>query len=157
LQGGLVLLGRHAQELAVGGLGNQLHGGRRRLPQQLAQFQAAVGADDHLLTAMVRRALGGVEGAQEAHGAEAADVAWWHGLALSLGGGEPHHNAPIVNCRTWKERASLSPDHFAEGKSMIERTLNDGLLTLRLAHGKASALDVELLEGLLRELEGPAA
>jgi enoyl-CoA hydratase len=39
---------------------------------------------------------------------------------------------------------------------MIERTLHEGILTLRLAHGKASALDVELLEALLRELEGAA-
>lgn len=31
---------------------------------------------------------------------------------------------------------------------MIERELDDGILTLRLAHGKASALDVALLEGL---------
>jgi enoyl-CoA hydratase len=35
---------------------------------------------------------------------------------------------------------------------MLERTLDDGILTLRLAHGKVSALDVELLEALLREL-----
>ena len=31
---------------------------------------------------------------------------------------------------------------------MIERTTEDGIVTLRLAHGKASALDLELLEGL---------
>jgi enoyl-CoA hydratase len=37
---------------------------------------------------------------------------------------------------------------------MIERSELDGVLTLRLAHGKASALDVELLEALLGELEG---
>jgi enoyl-CoA hydratase len=37
---------------------------------------------------------------------------------------------------------------------MIERTLHEGILTLRLAHGKASALDVELLEALTRELDG---
>lgn len=37
---------------------------------------------------------------------------------------------------------------------MIERTLQEGILTLRLAHGKASALDVELLEALQRELTG---
>ena len=37
---------------------------------------------------------------------------------------------------------------------MIERTVQEGILTLRLAHGKASALDVELLDALLRELEG---
>ena len=36
---------------------------------------------------------------------------------------------------------------------MIERDLRDGILTLRLAHGKASAMDVELLEALGRELE----
>lgn len=35
---------------------------------------------------------------------------------------------------------------------MIERELDDGILTLRLAHGKASAMDVELLEALGREL-----
>jgi enoyl-CoA hydratase len=40
---------------------------------------------------------------------------------------------------------------------MIERTLHEGILTLRLAHGKASALDVELLDTLLRELNGAAA
>src|SRR4051794_27587744 len=39
---------------------------------------------------------------------------------------------------------------------MIERTSDDGILTLRLAHGKASALDVELLDALLRELDGAA-
>jgi enoyl-CoA hydratase len=37
---------------------------------------------------------------------------------------------------------------------MIERSQHDGILTLRLAHGKASALDIELLDALLRELEG---
>lgn len=37
---------------------------------------------------------------------------------------------------------------------MIERELDEnGILTLRLAHGKASAMDVELLEALGRELE----
>ena len=39
---------------------------------------------------------------------------------------------------------------------MIERHLRDGILTLRLAHGKASAMDVELLEALEAEL-GAAA
>lgn len=33
---------------------------------------------------------------------------------------------------------------------MIERSENDGIVTLRLAHGKASALDLELMEGLAR-------
>jgi enoyl-CoA hydratase len=37
---------------------------------------------------------------------------------------------------------------------MIERTLHEGILTLRLAHRKASALDVELLDALLREMDG---
>lgn len=36
---------------------------------------------------------------------------------------------------------------------MIEKTLEDGILTLRLAHGKASALDVELLDALAAELD----
>jgi enoyl-CoA hydratase len=40
---------------------------------------------------------------------------------------------------------------------MIERTLHEGILTLRLAHGKASALDVELLDALVRELDEAAA
>jgi enoyl-CoA hydratase len=39
---------------------------------------------------------------------------------------------------------------------MIARTEQDGVLTLRLAHGKASALDVELLDALARELDGVA-
>jgi enoyl-CoA hydratase len=39
---------------------------------------------------------------------------------------------------------------------MFERSEHEGILTLRLAHGKASALDVELLEALLRELDGAA-
>jgi enoyl-CoA hydratase len=40
---------------------------------------------------------------------------------------------------------------------MIEHSQQDDILTLRLAHGKASTLDVELLEALLRELEGVPA
>jgi enoyl-CoA hydratase len=35
---------------------------------------------------------------------------------------------------------------------MIERSEHEGILTLRLAHGKVSAIDVELLDALLREL-----
>lgn len=35
---------------------------------------------------------------------------------------------------------------------MIERELDDGILILRLAHGKASAMDVELLEAMEHEL-----
>jgi enoyl-CoA hydratase len=38
-------------------------------------------------------------------------------------------------------------------RTMIERELEDGILTLRLAHGKASAMDVELLEALGGALE----
>src|SRR5918997_4066562 len=33
---------------------------------------------------------------------------------------------------------------------MIERNDHNGIVTLRLAHGKASALDIELVEGLAR-------
>jgi enoyl-CoA hydratase len=33
-------------------------------------------------------------------------------------------------------------------RRMIERSTQDGIVTLRLAHGKASALDIELVEGL---------
>ncbi|HEU0051573.1 MAG TPA: enoyl-CoA hydratase/isomerase family protein [Longimicrobium sp.] len=43
---------------------------------------------------------------------------------------------------------------------MIEREENDGILTLRLAHGKVSAMDVELLEALtaaFQEAEGARA
>src|SRR5687767_11604222 len=35
---------------------------------------------------------------------------------------------------------------------MIERSENLGIVTLRLAHGKASALDLELVEGVAREV-----
>ncbi|MFT3878544.1 MAG: enoyl-CoA hydratase/isomerase family protein [Gemmatales bacterium] len=37
---------------------------------------------------------------------------------------------------------------------MIERSQNEGILTLRLAHGKVNALDLELLDALLGELNG---
>jgi enoyl-CoA hydratase len=36
---------------------------------------------------------------------------------------------------------------------MIVRAQHEGILTLRLAHGKANALDLELLDALLRELD----
>src|SRR5215470_4607203 len=49
--------------------------------------------------------------------------------------------------------ASLSSMEVTE---MIERSQHEGILTLRLAHGKASLLDVELLDALLRELDGVA-
>src|SRR6266550_3179855 len=39
---------------------------------------------------------------------------------------------------------------------MIEREIADGILTLRLAHGKASALDLELCNALQHELETSA-
>lgn len=39
---------------------------------------------------------------------------------------------------------------------MIEREDNEGIVTLRLAHGKANALDVEFLEALIRELNAAA-
>ncbi len=40
---------------------------------------------------------------------------------------------------------------------MIEREWNDGILTLRLAHGKVSAMDLELVEALMHELEDTAS
>lgn len=40
---------------------------------------------------------------------------------------------------------------------MIETSLDHGLLTIRLAHGKASALDLELCQALRNELENAAA
>jgi enoyl-CoA hydratase/carnithine racemase len=40
---------------------------------------------------------------------------------------------------------------------MLERDLNDGILTLRLAHGKASALDLELCAALTSAFEEAAA
>lgn len=40
---------------------------------------------------------------------------------------------------------------------MIERNDRDGIVTLRLAHGKASALDVELVEALARAMAEVAA
>jgi enoyl-CoA hydratase len=39
---------------------------------------------------------------------------------------------------------------------MIERETDDGIVTLRLAHGKANALDVELLEALIAALAASA-
>lgn len=39
---------------------------------------------------------------------------------------------------------------------MIERELREGILTLRMAHGKASALDLELCSALQREFESAA-
>lgn len=36
--------------------------------------------------------------------------------------------------------------------AMIERTTNDGILTLRFAHGKVSALDIELVDALARAI-----
>ncbi|HET7231549.1 MAG TPA: enoyl-CoA hydratase-related protein [Longimicrobium sp.] len=39
---------------------------------------------------------------------------------------------------------------------MIERETENGIVTLRLAHGKANALDVELLEALIAELNAAA-
>src|SRR5437764_8628045 len=35
---------------------------------------------------------------------------------------------------------------------MIERSESEGIVTLRLAHGKASAMDIELCDALRREL-----
>ena len=45
---------------------------------------------------------------------------------------------------------------MAKEVSMIEREERDGVVTMRLAHGKASALDVELTEAIRRELDAAA-
>ncbi len=39
---------------------------------------------------------------------------------------------------------------------MLERTVTDGIVTLRLAHGKASALDLDLCQALQSEFEAAA-
>jgi enoyl-CoA hydratase len=39
---------------------------------------------------------------------------------------------------------------------MIDRSIADGILTLRLAHGKASAMDLELCKAVQAEFEGAA-
>jgi enoyl-CoA hydratase len=39
---------------------------------------------------------------------------------------------------------------------MISRSQHEGVLTLSLTHGKASALDIELLDALTREIDGVA-
>src|SRR5215831_1303843 len=36
---------------------------------------------------------------------------------------------------------------------MIERTESDGIVTLRLAHGRASAIDIELCDEIRRQLD----
>jgi enoyl-CoA hydratase len=43
-----------------------------------------------------------------------------------------------------------------EAIGMIARSQQEGILTLRLTHGKANAIDVELLDALLHELDGVA-
>src|SRR5262249_55465431 len=58
-------------------------------------------------------------------------------------------------CQRGQGRTRLP--NVPEATAMIERTQNEGILTLRLTHGKASALDVELLDRLLQELDGMAA
>jgi len=40
---------------------------------------------------------------------------------------------------------------------MLERDLTDGILTIRMAHGKASALDLELCQAMLQAFEEAAA
>jgi enoyl-CoA hydratase len=53
-----------------------------------------------------------------------------------------------------RRREPADPRIGTEATAMIERSQHEGIRTLRLAHGKASALDVELLEALLAELDG---
>ena len=40
---------------------------------------------------------------------------------------------------------------------MIQRDDRDGIRILRLAHGKVSAMDIELAEALMREMSDAAA
>jgi enoyl-CoA hydratase len=54
---------------------------------------------------------------------------------------------------SFDRRSHGSPDN-QEPTQMIERSQHEGIMTLRLAHGKASALDIELLDALVRELDG---
>src|SRR6516225_889809 len=60
---------------------------------------------------------------------------------------------PRPPSRAFGGRAYRSTDRPG-GEEMIARSQHKGVLTLRLAHGKASALDVELLDALLHELDG---
>ena len=55
--------------------------------------------------------------------------------------------APRPLGRAFGGRAYRSSD-WPGGDEMIARSQHQGVLTLRLAHGKASALDVELLDAL---------
>src|SRR5688572_9914072 len=49
---------------------------------------------------------------------------------------------PTIRAYRWPRRCSEV--------TMIERTQQDGILTIRLAHGKVSAIDIELVEALAR-------
>jgi enoyl-CoA hydratase len=64
-----------------------------------------------------------------------------------------------ARCASTRRRGAIGRDAIPFRASpriiapMIERESHDGIVTLRLAHGKASALDVELLEALDAALE----
>ena len=50
----------------------------------------------------------------------------------------------------------MAMNHPEYHRDMIQRNVADGIVTLRLQHGKASALDLELCEELQREFEAAA-
>src|SRR5207244_5133647 len=54
------------------------------------------------------------------------------------------------------ENSQLRKDKQETRTSMLESDNDDGILTLRMAHGKASALDLELCGALQAEFEGAA-
>ncbi len=80
----------------------------------------------------------------------------------------PRQHPVIPEFSTWREAriSKVSECEFgrrytgspkdSEATAMIDRVQHEGILTLRLAHGKANALDVELLDALLGELNGAA-
>src|SRR5207245_1626119 len=71
---------------------------------------------------------------------------------------------PSASCRILVEEFGMAqpcPTHSfrlraISSRRMIERDLTEGIATLRLEHGKASALDLELCEALQREIEAAA-
>ena len=69
-----ILVGHRADDLALGRLLDELDGARRRLAQDLADFQAALGLDDDVLAAAILALGAGFEVAEEAHDAVTDDV-----------------------------------------------------------------------------------
>ncbi len=75
-------VGEGAQDAPAGRLAEELQGARRGLAQDLAQLLAAVGAQHHLVAALVGGGTG-VELAQEAHGPVPHDPGAGHVRLLS--------------------------------------------------------------------------